>query len=136
MQTQTNAQAFTTKAVEFYVKFAACRNDESAAYFKSQAERYERFAAGALEAPSAAPVAKVEAPATKPVKARCAHYKQIQTFFAIARDAGLDTSATAKPRMRHAMETFMGRCVNSRSEVTAAEWIAMGAAIKSKKLFW
>jgi hypothetical protein len=136
MQTQTNTQVFTARAIDFYVKSATCASEEAAAYYKAQAEKYERFAAGALEAPSAPAVAKAAAPATKSVKARCAHYKAIQTFFAIARDAGLDTSATAKPRMRHAMETFMGRCVDSRSEVTAAEWIAMGAAIKSKKLFW
>ncbi len=137
MQTQTNAQAFTQKAIDFYTKFAACRNDESAAYYRAQAEKYERFAAGALEAaPVAAQAPKVEAPAVQPVKARCSYYKAIQTFFAIARDAGLDTSKAAKPQMRHAMETAMGRCVNSRSEVTGAEWAAMGAKIKAGKLAW
>ena len=134
---QTNAQAFTARAIDFYVKSATCTSEEAAAYYKSQAEKYERFAAGALEAaPVVVEAPAVEAPTAKPVKARCKHFKAIQTFFAIARDAGLDTSAAAKPKMRHAMETFMGRCVDSRAEVTGAEWAAMGAAIKSGKLFW
>jgi hypothetical protein len=67
---------------------------------------------------------------------RCPHWKLIKRFFAIAREAGLDTSKDAKPKMRHAMEEAMGRCVDSRSEVRAGEWEMMGDAIKSKRLSW
>ncbi len=67
---------------------------------------------------------------------RCPHWKLIKRFFAIAREAGLDTSKDAKPKMRHAMESVMGRCVDSRSEVRAGEWEMMGDAIKNKRLSW
>jgi hypothetical protein len=62
---------------------------------------------------------------------RCPHWKLIKRFFAIAREAGLDTSAAAKPRMRHALESAMGRYVDSRGEVTANEWMMLGDRVKA-----
>jgi hypothetical protein len=137
MQTQTNTQAFTARAIDFYVKSATCASEEAAAYYKAQAEKYERFAAGALEAaPVAAQAPKVEAPATKPAKVRCAHYASIKTFFAVARDAGLDTTGASRDRVRGALGVWLGRRLASRNEVTGAEWSGAAQAIKTGRLFW
>jgi hypothetical protein len=92
--------------------------------------RFEFQAVAALQELQAAPVA------AKVSKPRCPHWKLISRFFGIARDAGLDTSKAAKPKMRHAMETQMGRCVNSRSEVSAGEWELLGDLVKAGRLAW
>ncbi len=115
---ETTRQQFVDQATKAYM-----RGDyEAAAWFEKQVLRHT------------VKVEPVKVEAAKP--ARCPHYKLIRRFFAIAREAGLDTSQTAKPQMRHALETAMGRCVNSRSEVSAGEWQMLGNAIKSKRLAW
>ncbi len=89
----------------------------------------------ALQSLEAEPV-RVEPVEVQAKPERCPHWKQIQRFFAIAREAGLDTSKAAKPKMRHAMEDVLRRCVDSRSEVSASEWMLLGDAIKSHRLTW
>ncbi len=129
-----SAAAFERKAIEFYNRHAV----KGGAYNLSQAERYERFAQAASERAKveaqAAPVVEVAAVEAKPAKARCPHYKNIQTFMAIAREAGLNTSA--KDRCRGAVGALLGRRIESRADLTGAEWAAMGAAIKAGKLVW
>jgi hypothetical protein len=135
MQTQTNTQAFTAKAIDFYVKFAACRNDESAAYYKAQAEKYDRFASGALEAaPVVVAAPEVEAPKVQPVKVRCAHYLEIRRFMAAAKSAGLDTNA--KARSRQAVGALLGRRIESRADLTGTEWTRATLAIRRRELSW
>lgn len=134
---EQTAAFFTGKAIEFYIRYADAATDEGAAYWKGKAEKYERFADAAnARAKSEAEAAPVEAPAgeAKPAKARCAHYKSIQAFVAIAREAGLDMAA--KDRCRGAVGALLGRRIASRADLTGAEWAAMSAAIKSGKLFW
>jgi hypothetical protein len=117
---ETTRAQFVDQAAKAYM-----RGDfEAAAWFEKQVERH-----------TVKPVAAKPA-ATPEAKARCPHYRLIRRFFAIAREAGLDTSQTAKPQMRHALETAMGRCVNSRSEVSAGEWQMLGDLIKRKRLAW
>ncbi len=88
-----------------------------------------------MAAAAARPVA-VEAVAVeaKPAKARCPHYKAIQQFMAIAREAGLDSNA--KDRCRGAVGALLGRRIESRADLTGTEWTAMGAAVKAGKLIW
>jgi hypothetical protein len=89
----------------------------------------------AMMEPDAAPVV-AQAPAVKPAKVRCAHYASIKTFFAVARDAGLDTSGASRDRVRGALGVFVGRRLASRNEVTGAEWQGAAQAIKTGRLFW
>ncbi len=118
---EETARGFIEHATKAYI-----RGDyDAAAWFEKQVVRHRAEAAKA---------AKMEA--AKPERERCAHWKLIKRFFAIAREAGLDTSKEAKPQMRHAMEAAMGRCVNSRSEVSAGEWQMLGDLIKRNRLAW
>ncbi len=87
-------------------------------------------------APVAAQTPAIEAPATKPAKVRCPHYKAIRRAFAIARDAGLDCSKAGKARARHAMEDVIGQCVNSRAEYSGSDWMRFGDAIKAGRSAW
>ncbi len=130
MQATTDyAAKYTAAAVDAYVQYAATRDESRAAYLLGRANHYEVLAAAAR--PVAVEVAAIEG---KPVKARCNHYKAIQTFMAIAREAGLNTSA--KDRCRGAVGALLGRRIESRADLTGAEWAAMGAAIKAGKLIW
>jgi hypothetical protein len=86
--------------------------------------------------PDAAPVVPVAVVPVKPAKVRCRHYASIKTFFAVARDAGLDTSAASRDRVRGALGVFVGRRLASRNEVTGAEWQGAAQAIKTGRLFW
>jgi hypothetical protein len=134
---QTNhAAKYTAAAVDAYVKYAATRDEKSAAYLLGRAAHYEVLAAAAKgQAIEAAPVAvAAEAVAAKVEKPRCPHYKAIQQFMAIAREAGLNTSA--KDRCRGAVGALLGRRIESRADLTGAEWAAMGAAVKAGKLVW
>jgi hypothetical protein len=143
MNAAHHATIYSHKAQECYIAYAETKDARDAAMYKDRARHYEVLAQSAKESArraavkveAVAPVAKVEA-AKVEAKPRCEHRKLIARFFAIARENGLDTSAAAKPAMRHAMESAMKRCVNSRSEVTATEWQTMGDLIKSQKLAW
>jgi hypothetical protein len=85
--------------------------------------------AAAIEAAAKAP--KVEAPA----KVRCPHYKAIREFFKVARELGLDTSKESKDRWRGALGMLLGRPIESRSELTGAEWSFATNALRMGKLF-
>jgi hypothetical protein len=110
--------AMHAQAMEAARDELACAEFDFEAEFKA-CQALQELAAGV------APVA------VEPVKERCPHWKLIKRFFAIAREAGLDTSKEAKPKMRHALESAMGRCVDSRSEVTANEWMMLGDRVKA-----
>ena len=144
MNATNYAAKYTAAAMDAYIAYAAETDVRNAALYMERARHYEVLAAAEKERAqreAAQPVA-VEAPQVKTVapsasaKPRCPHYKLIARFFAIAREAGLDTGKEVKPQMRHAMETAMGRCVNSRSEVEAQEWQTMGNLIKAGRLSW
>lgn len=132
-----SAQAFTVKAIAFYVKYSQSVSETGAAYYKAQAEKYERFAQAASDrAQQEAPVV-MESTATivQPAKrVRCPHYPAIKAFMAVACANGLDTQA--KDRCRGAVGVLLGRRIESRADLTGAEWGAMGAAIRSGKLVW
>lgn len=139
------AAKYTQKAMDAYIAYADTTDTRNAALYLDRARHYEVLAAAEKEKAARpvavqAPAAKVEAPKVSavesPSKARCPHYKLIKRFMAIARENGLDTSTAAKPQMRHAMESAMKRCVNSRSEVRADEWQMMGDLIKAGRLAW
>jgi hypothetical protein len=146
MNATTNyAAKYTAAAMDAYVKYAETKDARDADYLLRRAHHYEVLAETAresaqrdavkVEAAQPVPVAKVEAPKVEAQPAPC-NVKVIRRFFAIARENGLDTSQAAKPAMRHAMETAMKRCVNSRSEVSADEWRMMGDLIKAGRLAW
>jgi uncharacterized membrane protein len=146
MNAAHHATIYSQKAQECYIAYAETKDARDAAMYKDRARHYEVLAQNAKESAqrdavqveAAQPVA-VEAPAkveAQPAKTRCPHRKLIARFFAIAREAGLDASKAAKPSMRHAMENAMKRCVDSRSEVTAAEWLMLGDLIKAGRLAW
>lgn len=65
---------------------------------------------------------------------RCPFYKSIRYCFAVARDAGLDCKAD--DAMCAAFAAFLGRAVPSRETLNGRDWLAVGNAIKSKKLAW
>ena len=107
-----------------------------------EARKYTNLSQGARESAAreaaAQPVA-VEAPKVeaKPVPVKdIQRVKAMRRFFAIAKDAGLDTSKGAKPRMRHAIENLLRRCFDSRAEITTEEWIYLGDLINSGRLNW
>jgi hypothetical protein len=134
MQAVTDyAAKYTAAAMDAYVKYATTHDEKSAAYLLGRAAHYEVLAAAAKgQTIEAAPV--VEAVAVVPVKARCPHYKAIQSFMAIAREAGLNTNA--KDRCRGAVGALLGRRIESRADLTGAEWGAMAQAVKAGKLVW
>lgn len=139
---QDAAQAFTTKAVEFYVKYAQTACETAAAHFKAQAEKYERFAASAqasVQQPETAPVvvqpvATVAPVAAKAVKPRCPHYAEIRRFMATSRAKGLDLKAT--DRSRAAIGMLLGFRVESRADLTGRQWLLATQAVENGRLFW
>lgn len=146
MNAAHHAAKYTAQAMQCYIAYAETKDARDSAMYAERARHYEVLAQSAKESaqrdaareaaqPVAVVAAKVEAPKAE-TKPRCKHWKLIQRFFAIAREAGLDTSKDAKPAMRHAMRHAMKRCVDSRSEVTAAEWQTMGNLIKAGRLAW
>lgn len=83
-----------------------------------------------------APVEVVE-PAKAAKVARCPHYATIKTFFAAAREYGLDTiSEAGKDRCRGALGVYLGKRINSRAELTANDWENGITGVKSGVLFW
>lgn len=134
MTTNDYAAKYTEQAMHCYIRYAETTDARDAAMYKERARHYEVLAEGARESAqreAAQPVAKVKA---QPAKARCPHYTAIKTFMAIAREHGLDTNA--KDRCRGAVGVLLGRRIESRADLTGAEWAAMGAAIKAGKLCW
>ncbi len=78
----------------------------------------------------------VEAKAeVKPAKrGRCSHYAMIREFMAAAREMGLDTEA--KDRCRGAVGMLLGKRIESRSDLSAAEWGFCTNALRMNRLFW
>lgn len=70
----------------------------------------------------------------KRVKVRCPHYQAIKRSMAIAREHGLNVKE--EDRMRGAFSAWLGRRVESRSELNGAEWMNLGDAIKVHRLTW
>jgi uncharacterized Zn finger protein (UPF0148 family) len=67
-------------------------------------------------------------------KARCPHAATIKAFASAAREAGL--SMADKDRARGAMGVYLGKRIESRSELTANDWENGITAIKAGVLFW
>ena len=113
-------------------KFYETQEDFRARAFKAQA---------VFEAPfiASAPVAsvEVEAPAKAartPKKARCPHYNIIKEFAAIARENGLNMKDA--DRARGAMGVYLGIRINSRAELSAAQWQRAITGLHTGVLFW
>ncbi len=108
---------------------------EGRGYGESKDElRARAFAAiEAATVPPVEPVA-VEAPAGK--RARCPHYAVIKAFFSVAHAAGLDVSSDGKDRVRGALGMLLGKRVESRASLTAAEWAFATNAVRVGRLFW
>lgn len=151
MNATTNyAAKYTAAAMDAYIAYAETKDARDADIYLRRAHHYEVLAEtaaqrDAVKVEAAQPVAVVakkettaapKAPAKVEAKPRCKHWKLIARFFAIARENGLDTSKAAKPAMRHAMESAMKRCVDSRREVSANEWLMLGDLIKVGRLAW
>ncbi len=67
-------------------------------------------------------------------RARCSFHKEIHRTFAIARDKGLDTKDHAA--MRRAFSLALGRPIETREELGAGDWQAVGDWIKRGTLAW
>jgi hypothetical protein len=112
-------------ARSFYEKAQAATDQATADWFMKQAVRYADKLGTTIEA--------LTAPATEK-KARCPHYKTIQAFAKAAREAGL--SMADKDRARGAMGVYLGKRIESRSELTAYQWEAAITGVKAGVLFW
>jgi hypothetical protein len=84
-------------------------------------------------APVVATVAKVEA---KPVRTRCPHYHVIREFFTVARESGMDTSEAGRDRMRGALGMLLGRRIESRADMSAADWAFATNAVRMNRVWW
>ena len=104
-------------------------------------ETQEQFRARAFETLRAMEAALVEAvpvveePAPVVKKGRCPHYGAIKAFFACARELGYDTSKASQDRWRGALGMLLGHCIESRSELSGAEWNFATNALRMGKLF-
>jgi len=104
-------------------------------------ETQEQFRARAFEAQRSFEAAVVEAaPIEVEVtkvekKGRCPHYGQIKEFFSLAREMGFDTTKNSQDRWRGAIGMLLGRRVQSRSELSGAEWAYCTNALRMGKLF-
>jgi hypothetical protein len=75
--------------------------------------------------------AKVEA---RPTKSRCAHWAAIKEFFAVCREMGMD--AQNKPACRAAVGMLLGRRIETRADLSGAEWNFCTNAVRMGRLFW
>ncbi len=156
--TVTGEFAVTVEAAGGVVGYAATPADAAALLCEELARwaRYHRAQADSLAAmmpvavPVVAPTACENAGAVivaAPVKTRqtvtqresvprvrCAWYRAIRRAYAIARDCGLDTKADAA--MRAAFAAYFGRAIESREQLTARDWLAVGDAVKARRLAW
>ncbi len=88
----------------------------------------------AAQAVATVETAPVQQP--QPARRRCPHYAAIKEFFSVAREIGLDTSKDAQGRCRGAVGMMLGRRVESRSELSGAEWAFATNAVRMGRLFW
>lgn len=77
-----------------------------------------------------------QAVAVKPARVRCPWYREIRRAYAIAREAGLDTSEDADQAMRDAFARYLGRAVPSRETLHGGDWARVANAIKGRRLAW
>ncbi len=80
----------------------------------------------------AAPVANVAQAAI--ARPRCPFHRCIRRAFAIAKEAGLDTRNDEG--FRRAVGDYFGRAIESREQLTARDWLAVGDAVKARRLAW
>ena len=106
---------------------------KNAAEARCDLRRYEA-ALTKLNAGVCAHAAQVEAFKSKPVKARCAHWAAIKAFFAVCREMGLD--AQNKAACRAAVGMLLGRRIQSRADLSGAEWAFCTNAVRMGRLFW
>ncbi|HEY0076681.1 MAG TPA: hypothetical protein VGB77_21540 [Abditibacteriaceae bacterium] len=106
------------------------------AWWESQ-EQFRARAFASIEAHEAAAIeaaqakAEIEAPVSS---GRCPHYHIIREFAATAREMGCDMKA--QDRARGAMGIYLGVRIQSRSELTAAQWRNALGGLKAGVLFW
>jgi hypothetical protein len=81
------------------------------------------------------PEAPTSAVAAQP-KQRCAFYRHIKAFMAVARERGLDISEAARDRMRGAIGIVLGRRIESRADLSGPEWELCTNALRAQRLFW
>ncbi len=84
-----------------------------------------------VEAPKVALEAASVEVRTKP---RCAHYGTIKEFWAICRERGLD--AQNKAGCRAAVGMLLGRRIETRADLSGAEWAFCTNAVRMGRLFW
>ncbi len=75
-----------------------------------------------------------EVPAKAPKKARCPHYEVIRQFAALARELGLNMKE--QDRARGAMGVYLGVKIESRAQLTAAQWRNAMTGLRAGVLFW
>ncbi len=100
-------------------------------------ETQENFRARAFEAVKAFEAALIEAaPVAEEMraKARCPHYAVIKEFAALACENGL--SMADKDRARGAMGVYLSIRINSRADLTAAQWQNAITGLRAGVLFW
>jgi hypothetical protein len=98
--------------------------------FRARAfEVVESYNAALLE------LAPVENVVEAPAKARCPHYAVIREFFAIAREMGYDTSKESRDRWRGAMGVYLGIRIQSRADLSAAQWRNATTGLRAGVLF-
>ncbi len=85
-------------------------------------------------APAIVPAAPVIARHSATAPARCPWHSAIRYFFGQAKGAALDTKDEAA--MRGALAVFIGRDITSRSQLSAADWLLAGDAVKFGRLVW
>ncbi len=100
-------------------------------------EDFRARAFAAIEAHEAALVevapVEVEAPSV-PAKGRCPHYAVIREFAALARENGL--SMKDADRARGAMGVYLGVKINSRADLSPAQWRNAITGLRAGVLFW
>ncbi len=72
----------------------------------------------------------------KPVRTCCPHYSVIREFFSTARESGLDTSEAARDRMRGSLGMLLGRRIESRADMSAADWAFATNAVRINRVWW
>ncbi len=98
-------------AAGFIAKAKAATNQADADWFMRAAVRNADKAGTTVE--------QIEAESGAP-KARCPHYAAIKAFAGAAREMGLNMAD--KDRARGAMGVYLGKRIESRSELTANDW--------------
>lgn len=99
--------------------------------FAVKASEIQAAREAAAKAPAPAAPAFAKAPAKRE---RCEFYPAIREFMAVARTLGLDTNN--KRGCRIAIGLLLGRRVESRADLSAADWGRSVGALRSGALWW